>query len=161
MSYPVARLRAWAAHHRMAWWSAAALFALLTGLTVQAATAVPTCVDPVAVAASSAPSGAPGPNERGVALARGPDPLALQPDDRVDLWAMDPTASSGTSPGVPTARRVVESARVLMLDERTLTVAVPADRMAQVAGALQWGDLIPALVPALAPVLVPALVSAD
>ncbi len=109
--------------------------ALLTGLTVQATTDVPTCTTTAAPATSATPSGAPGPGERRVALARGTDPLTLRPDDRVDLWAADP--SIGTSSIVPTARRVVEAARVLELDDRTLIVAVPADRIADVSGALR------------------------
>lgn len=52
--------------------------------------------------------------------------------------------SIGASSIGPTARRVVEAARVLELDDRTLIVAVPADRMADMAGALRWGDLVPA-----------------
>ncbi len=52
--------------------------------------------------------------------------------------------SIGASSIGPTARRVVEAARVLELDDRTLIVAASADRMADVAGALGWGDLVPA-----------------
>jgi hypothetical protein len=83
--YRSARLRAWAAHRRMAWWSAATALALLTGLTVRATTDVPTDITTSAPATSATPSDAPGPGERGVALARSTDPLTLRPDDRVDL----------------------------------------------------------------------------
>jgi len=120
----------------VAWWSAATCLALLTGLTVQAAIEPPSCA-PTGHQTSSGPPTAPGPGERGVALARGADQLALRPGDHVDLWAV----------GSPSARRVAASARVLALDDRTLTVAVPADRMDEVAGALHRGGLIPALVP--------------
>jgi len=129
----------------MAWWTSAACLAVLAGLTVQAATGPPTCSPTGPLPTTSTPPGAPGPDERAVALARGNDPLALRPDDRIDLWAVDP--SPGATSGLPAARRVVASARVLDLDERTLTVAVPSDRMAELAGALHRGDLIPALVP--------------
>ncbi len=141
MSYPTARIRAWAAHHRMAWWSAATCLALLTGLTVQAAIEPPACA-PTGHQTSSGPPTAPGPGERGVALARGADPLALRPGDHVDLWAVDSPSTVH-----PSAHRVAASARVLALDDRTLTVAVPTDRMDEVAGALHRGGLIPALVP--------------
>ena len=37
--------------------------------------------------------------------------------------------------------------RVLDHDDRTVTVAIPADRVGEVAGALDKGDLLTALVP--------------
>ena len=38
MSYLLARLRLWAAHHRVIWWTCAAALAGLTSVTVRAAT---------------------------------------------------------------------------------------------------------------------------
>jgi hypothetical protein len=44
-------------------------------------------------------------------------------------------------------RLVVAGARVLDHDDRTVTVAIPADRVGEVAAALDRGDLLTALVP--------------
>ena len=38
MSYLLARLRLWAGHHRVIWWTCAAALAGLTSVTVRAAT---------------------------------------------------------------------------------------------------------------------------
>jgi len=44
VSYLLARLRLWAAHHRVIWWTCAAALAGLTGVTVRAATNAEPCV---------------------------------------------------------------------------------------------------------------------
>ncbi len=44
MSYLLARLRLWAGHHRVIWWTCAAALAGLTGVTVRAATNTEPCV---------------------------------------------------------------------------------------------------------------------
>lgn len=144
MSYLLARVRSWAAHHRIAWWSGALAVALLTGLTVQSATAVPPCPAVVDHAADrNLPDGRPGDGERGVALGRGADPLPVVAGDRVDLWG----AGGDPSLGPAVDRLVVPGARVLVVDDRTLTVAVPTDLVADVTGALRWGALTPTLLP--------------
>ena len=125
MSYLLARLRLWAAHHRVIWWTGAATLAVLTGITVRAA--------------AEADPGGPTGDERGVAIGRGNDPLAVQVGDRLDLWSVADIAARG--------RLVVSGARVLDHDDRTVTVAIPADRVGDAAPALGRGDLLTALVP--------------
>ena len=134
MSYLLARLRLWAAHHRVIWWTCAVAFAGLTGLTVRAAIDVAPCP----AIAETDPDGPIG-DERGVALGRGPDPLPVEVGDRLDLWSVDDTTARG--------HLVVAGARVLDHDDRTVTVAIPADRVGEVAAALGRGDLLTALVP--------------
>ena len=63
--------------------------------------------------------------------------------DRVDLWG----AGGEPSVGPAVDRLVVPDARVLVVDDRTLTVAVPVDLVANVNGALRWGSLTPSLLP--------------
>jgi hypothetical protein len=134
MSYLLARLRLWAAHHRVIWWTCAVAFAGLTGITVRAAIHVAPCP----AIAETDPDGPIG-DERGVALGRGPDPLPVEVGDRLDLWSVDDITARG--------HLVVEGARVLDHDDRTVTVAIPADRVGEVAAALDRGDLLTALVP--------------
>ena len=134
MSYLLARLRLWAAHHRVIWWTCAVAFAGLTGITVRAAIHVAPCP----AIAETDPDGPIG-DERGVALGRGPDPLPVEVGDRLDLWSVDDTTARG--------HLVVAGARVLDHDDRTVTVAIPADRVGEVAAALDRGDLLTALVP--------------
>jgi len=134
VSYLLARLRIWAAHHRVIWWVSAIAFAGLTGVTVQAAIEVRPCPT-TAESASDGPIG----DERGVALSRGPDPLPVEVGDRLDLWSVDDITARG--------HLVVSGARVLDHDDRTVTVAIPADRVGEVAAALDRGDLLTALVP--------------
>lgn len=134
MSYLLARLRLWAAHHRVIWWTCAVAFAGLTGITVRAAIHVAPCP----AIAETDPDGPIG-DERGVALGRGPDPLPVEVGDRLDLWSVDDITARG--------RLVVAGARVLDHDDRTVTVAIPADRVGEVAAALDRGDLLTALVP--------------
>ena len=81
MSYLLARLRLWAAHHRVIWWTCAVAFAGLTGITVRAAIHAAPCP----AIAEPDPDGPIG-DERGVALGRGPDPLPVEVGDRLDLW---------------------------------------------------------------------------
>ena len=134
MSYLLARLRLWAAHHRVIWWTCAVAFAGLTGITVRAAIHVAPCP----AIAETDPDGPIG-DERGVALGRGPDPLPVEVGDRLDLWSVDDTTARGYL--------VVAGVRVLDHDDRTVTVAIPADRVGEVAAALDKGDLLTALVP--------------
>ena len=134
MSYLLARLRLWAAHHRVIWWTCAVAFAGLTGITVRAAIHVAPCP----AIAETDPDGPIG-DERGVALGRGPDPLPVEVGDRLDLWSVDDITARG--------HLVVAGARVLDHDDRTVTVATPADRVGEVAAALDRGDLLTALVP--------------
>ena len=134
MSYLLARLRLWAAHHRVIWWTCAVAFAGLTGITVRAAIHVAPCP----AIAETDPDGPIG-DERGVALGRGSDPLPVEVGDRLDLWSVDDITARG--------RLVVAGARVLDHDDRTVTVAIPADRVGEVAAALDRGDLLTALVP--------------
>ncbi|HAZ56885.1 MAG TPA: hypothetical protein DCY78_06620 [Acidimicrobiaceae bacterium] len=134
MSYLLARLRLWAAHHRVIWWTCAVAFAGLTGITVRAAIHVAPCP----AIAETDPHGPIG-DERGVALGRGPDPLPVEVGDRLDLWSVDDITARG--------HLVVAGARVLDHDDRTVTVAIPADRVGEVAAALDRGDLLTALVP--------------
>ena len=134
MSYLLARLRLWAAHHRVIWWTCAVAFAGLTGITVRAAVHVAPCP----AIAETDPDGPIG-DERGVALGRGPDPLPVEVGDRLDLWSVDDITARG--------HLVVAGARVLDHDDRTVTVAIPADRVGEVAAALDRGDLLTALVP--------------
>ena len=107
---------------------------MLTGITVRAATDVAPCTT-VAEADPGGPTG----DERGVAIERGNDPLAVQVGDRLDLWSVDDIAARG--------RLLVSGARVLDHDDRTVTVAIPADRVGDVTSALGRGDLLTALVP--------------
>ena len=134
MSYLLASLRLWAAHHRVIWWTCAVAFAGLTGITVRAAIHVAPCP----AIAETDPDGPIG-DERGVALGRGPDPLPVEVGDRLDLWSVDDITARG--------HLVVAGARVLDHDDRTVTVAIPADRVGEVAAALDRGDLLTALVP--------------
>ena len=134
MSYLLARLRLWAAHHRVIWWTCAVAFAGLTGITVRAAIHVAPCP----AIAETDPDGPIG-DERGVALGRGPDPLPVEVGDRLDLWSVDDITARG--------HLVVAGAQVLDHDDRTVTVAIPADRVGEVAAALDRGDLLTALVP--------------
>jgi hypothetical protein len=134
MSYLLARLRLWAAHHRVIWWTCAVAFAGLTGITVRATIHVAPCP----AIAETDPDGPIG-DERGVALGRGPDPLPVEVGDRLDLWSVDDITARG--------HLVVAGARVLDHDDRTVTVAIPADRVGEVAAALDRGDLLTALVP--------------
>ena len=134
MSYLLARLRLWAAHHRVIWWTCAVAFAGLTGITVRAAIHVAPCP----AIAETDPDGPIG-DERGVALGRGPDPLPVEVGDRLDLWSVDDITARG--------HLVVSGARVLDHDDRTVTVAIPADRVGEGAAALDRGDLLTALVP--------------
>ena len=135
MAYLLARIRMWAAHHRLAWWLAAGTLALVTGLAVDAAASVPDC--PTATAGTDRSALRPG--ERAVALDRDANRLSLEPGDRVDLYAVNDLASSG--------RLLVSAARVLDLDDGSITVAVPRRDVAHVAAARRWGDVALALVP--------------
>ena len=133
MSYLLARLRLWAAHHRVIWWTCAIAFAGLTGITVRAAIDVAPCPT-----TAESPSDGPTGDERGVALGRGSDPLPVEVGDRLDLWSVDNTTARG--------HLVVAGARVLDHDDRTVTVAIPADRVGEVADAIDKGELLTALV---------------
>ncbi|MBC8365628.1 MAG: hypothetical protein H8E59_11570 [Actinobacteria bacterium] len=137
MAYLLARMRMWAAHHRLAWWLAAGTLALVTGLAVDAAASAPPC--PTSDSASIDDRPAPRSGERAIALDRGSNRLPLVPGDRVDLYAVDDLSSSG--------RLLVGAARVLDLDDETVTVAVPRRDVAGVTTARRWGDVALALVP--------------
>ena len=78
-------------------------------------------------------------DERGVALGRGADPLPIEVGDMLDLWSVDDLTARG--------HLVVAGARVLDHHDRTVTVAIPAERVGDVAAALGRGDLLTALVP--------------
>ena len=134
MGYLLARLRLWAAHHRLAWWLSAAGLAGLAGITVQSVARV----EPCSVVAEPVPDTAAGKlaaGERGIALDRGADRLPLSTGDRVDLVAVDDYSPSG--------RLLVAAPRVLDLEDATVTVAVPVE----LASARRWGDVGLALVP--------------
>ncbi|MCH2432840.1 MAG: hypothetical protein MK184_02170 [Acidimicrobiales bacterium] len=134
MGYLLARLRLWAAHHRLAWWLSAAGLAGLAGITVQSVARV----EPCSVVAEPVPDTAAGKlaaGERGIALDRGADRLPLSTGDRVDLVAVDDYSPSG--------RLLVAAPRVLDLEDDTVTVAVPVE----LASARRWGDVGLALVP--------------
>jgi len=73
-----------------------------------------------------------------VALGRGADPLPLEVGDMLDLWSVDDLTARG---------HLVVGARVLDHHDRTVTVAIPAERVGDVAAALGRGDLLTALVP--------------
>ena len=137
MAYLLARIRMWAAHHRLAWWMTAGVLALVTGLAVDAAASAPAC--PTADALSTDDRTAPQSGERAIALDRRSDQLALEPGDRVDLYAVDDLTDSG--------RLLVSAARVLDLDDGTVTVAVPRRDVGPVATARRWGDVALALLP--------------
>lgn len=137
MAYLFARIRMWAAHHRLTWWMAAGVLALITGLAVDAAASAPSC--PTTVAASEDDRPGPRSGERAIALDRRADRLTLEPGDRVDLYAVDDVSASG--------RLLVSAARVLDLDDTTITVAVPRRDVAQVTTARRWGDVALALLP--------------
>ena len=92
MSYLLARLRLWAAHHRVIWWTCAAALAGLTGVTVRAATNAEPCV----AAPETSPADGPTGDERGVALGRGADPLPVEVGDMLDLWSVDDLTARGT-----------------------------------------------------------------
>ena len=135
MSYLLARLCLWAAHHRVIWWTCAAALAGLTGVTVRAATNAEPCV----AAPETSPADGPTDDERGVALGRGADPRSVEVGDMLDLWSVDDLTARG--------HLVVAGTRVLDHDDRTVTVAIPAERVGDVVTALGRGDLLTALVP--------------
>jgi len=134
----LARLRHWAAHHRLAWWSGAAALAALAGITVQSAAAAEACPELIEMS-SDTPAGSLVEGERGVALDRGSDSLPLSIGDRVDLIAVDDYSPEG--------RLLVAEARVLDIEKNTVTVAVPVEGVAELAAARRWGDVALALVP--------------
>ncbi len=136
MAYLLARVRMWAAHHRLAWWSAAGLLAILTGLAVDDAASAPPCPDVAAVVDDRA---APRSGERALALDRGTSRLDLAAGDRVDIYGVDDRTAEG--------RLLVSAARVLAFDDRTVTVAVPRRDVGTVTVARRWGDVALALVP--------------
>ncbi|MBT3247042.1 MAG: hypothetical protein HN979_00575 [Actinobacteria bacterium] len=138
MGYLLARLRHWAAHHRLAWWSGAAALAALAGITVQSAAAAEACPELIEMS-SDTPAGSLVEGERGVALDRGSDSLPLSIGDRVDLIAVDDYSPEG--------RLLVAEARVLDIEKNTVTVAVPVEGVAELAAARRWGDVALALVP--------------
>ena len=138
MGYLIARLRHWAAHHRLAWWSGAAALAALAGITVQSAAAAEACPELIEMS-SDTPAGSLVEGERGVALDRGSDSLPLSIGDRVDLIAVDDYSPEG--------RLLVAEARVLDIEKNTVTVAVPVEGVAELAAARRWGDVALALVP--------------
>ena len=138
MGYLLARLRHWAAHHRLAWWSGAAALVALAGLTVQSAACPVACPD-ITEAAADTPSGSLVEDERCVALDRGSDSLPLSVGNRVDLIAVDDYSPEG--------RLLVAAARVLDIDKNTVTVAVPVKGVAELTAARRWGDVALALVP--------------
>jgi Flp pilus assembly protein CpaB len=80
---------------------------------------------------------------RALALPVGPATVPLSVGDRVDLVAaVDPTArSSSNSP----AFTVAERAWVVAIDERSITVAVPARDAPAVAFAITTGAVVPVL----------------
>ena len=80
MAHLLARVRMWAAHHRMTWWLTAGVLALVTGLAVDAAASTPPC--PTAGALSTDDRSTPRPGERAIALDRRSAQLALEPGDR-------------------------------------------------------------------------------
>ena len=92
MSYLLARLRLWAGHHRVIWWTCAAALAGLTGVTVRAATNTEPCV----AAPETSPADGPTGDERGVALGRGADPLPVEVGDMLDLWSVDDLTARAT-----------------------------------------------------------------
>ena len=106
MGYLLARLRIWAAHHRLAWWLSAAG---LAGITVQSVASV----EPCSVVAEPAP----------------------------DTAAGKLRQASGESSST------VAAARVLDLEDDTVTVAVPVELVPDLASARRWGDVGLALVP--------------
>ena len=91
MSYLLARLRLWAAHHRVIWWTCTAALAELTSVTVRAATNAEPCV----AAPETSPADEPTGDERGVALGRGADPLPVEVGDMLDLWSVDDLTARG------------------------------------------------------------------
>ena len=131
----LARLRLWAAHHRVIWWTCASALAGLTGVTARAATNAGPCVATQEISPADGPTG----DERGVSVGRGADPLPVEVDDMLDLWLVDDLTARG--------HLVVAGARVLDHDDRTVTVAIPAERVGDVAATLGRGDLLTALVP--------------
>ena len=74
-----------------------------------------------------------------MALGRGADPLPVEVGDMLALWSVDALTAKG--------HLVVAGTRVLDHDDRTVTVAIPAERVGDVAAALGRGDLLTALVP--------------
>ncbi|MGI8661597.1 MAG: SAF domain-containing protein [Acidimicrobiales bacterium] len=80
---------------------------------------------------------------RALAIATGQAALAVVPGDVVDLYAtVDPAAGASGPPTV----QVATSARVVAVDERSVTVAVPEERVARVAFAAATGTVTLALV---------------
>ena len=95
----------------------------LTGVTVRAATNAEPCV----AAPETSPADGPTGDERGVALGRGTDPLPVEVGDMLDLWSVDDLTAKG---------HLVVGTRVLDHDDRTVTVAIRAERLGDVAAAL-------------------------
>ena len=73
-----------------------------------------------------------------MALGRGADPLPVELGDMLDLWSMYDLTTRG---------HLVAGTRVLDHDDQTVTVAIPAERVGDVAAALGRGDLLTARVP--------------
>ena len=140
MGYLLARLRSWAAHRRAAWWLAAAVLAVVTGMGVDAALTPATCPPGVSSAVPRPPDeNRPVPGEPALALDQPEGRLVLVAGDRVDLYAVDDYSPSG--------HLLVGDARVLIPGDRSVTVAVPVDRVADVAAARRWGEIALALAP--------------
>ena len=107
--------------------------------------------EPVRIAAHLGPPGVssavprppdenrPVPGERALALDQPEGRLVLVAGDRVDLYAVDDYSPSG--------HLLVGDARVLIPGDRSVTVAVPVDRVADVAAARRWGEIALALAP--------------
>jgi Flp pilus assembly protein CpaB len=85
---------------------------------------------------------------RALAVPVGSAPLTLSVGDRVDLVAAvpDTAASSGSSSASASASFVLAAnALVVAVDDRSVTVAVPADDAPRVALGIATGSVIPAL----------------
>ncbi len=77
---------------------------------------------PCVAAPETSPAEGPTGDEQGVALGHGTNPLPVKVGDMLDLWSVDDLTAKG--------HLVVAGARVLDHDDRTVTVAVPAERVA-------------------------------
>jgi Flp pilus assembly protein CpaB len=85
---------------------------------------------------------------RALAVPVGSAPLTLSVGDRIDLVAAvpDATASSGSSSsGAPSSFVLAANALVVAVDDRSVTVAVPADDAPRVALGIATGTVVPAL----------------
>jgi pilus assembly protein CpaB len=127
----------------------------VTGPTEGRVAVLPMGAGEVVVESRLAPGGVRGPaallppRTRALAVPQVAGGLALEPGDRVDVLAVvdpfDLGAGGDPSPDRPAARVVAGGATVVAVADGSTTVAVPLDRVAEVAAALGQGVVTLAL----------------